>query len=99
MMFITLTHDNQSTLSSFSLFLSVATNSPMAEKKLSGCTDLGLIVIRHGTVFQGYWTSSLWSQKDSFSFSQFLIGSVLSMRVKTTIFVVFTFMDNTDSVR
>jgi len=42
MMFITLTHDNQSTLSSFSLFLSVATNSPMAEKKLSGCTDLGL---------------------------------------------------------
>jgi len=28
MMFITLTHDNQSTLSSFSLFLSFVTNSP-----------------------------------------------------------------------
>jgi len=36
MMFIILTHDNQSTLSSFSLFLSFATNSPVAEKALSG---------------------------------------------------------------
>jgi len=32
MMFITLTHDNLSTLSSFSLFLSFLTNSSVAEK-------------------------------------------------------------------
>jgi len=44
MMFITLTHDNQSTLSSFSLFLSFVTNSPVAEKALSGSIDAGLIV-------------------------------------------------------
>jgi len=62
-MFIILTHGNQSTLSSFSLFLSFVTNRPVAEKSLSGSTDVGLIVIkagnRHGTVFQGYLTSSL----------------------------------------
>jgi len=46
MMFIILTHDNQSTLSSFSLFLSFATNNPMAQKALSGSTDLCLIVIK-----------------------------------------------------
>jgi len=45
MMFIILTHDNQSALSSFSLFLSFETNSPVAEKALSGSTDLDLIVI------------------------------------------------------
>jgi len=36
MMYITLTHDNQSTLSSFSLFLSFVANSTVAEKALSG---------------------------------------------------------------
>jgi len=40
MMFIILTHKNQSTLSSFSMFLSLATNTPVAEKGLSGSTDL-----------------------------------------------------------
>jgi len=40
MMFIILTHDNQSTLLSFSLFLSFVTNSPVAEKALSGSNDL-----------------------------------------------------------
>jgi len=45
-MFIILTHDSQSTLSSFSLVLSFATNSPVAEKALSGSTDLGLIVTK-----------------------------------------------------
>jgi len=44
MMFIILTHDNQGTLSSFSLFLSFVSNSPVAEKILSGSIDLGLIV-------------------------------------------------------
>jgi len=32
MMFMTLTHDNQSTLSSFTQFLSFVTNSPVSEK-------------------------------------------------------------------
>jgi len=40
MMFVILTHDNQSTLLSFSLFLSFVTNSPVAEKAFSGSTDL-----------------------------------------------------------
>ena len=46
MMFILLTHDNQSTLSLFSQFLKFATNSPVAEKALSDSIDLGLIVIK-----------------------------------------------------
>jgi len=46
MMFIILTQDNQSTLSSFSLFLSFVTNSPVAEKSLSGSTDLDLFAIK-----------------------------------------------------
>jgi len=33
--------------------------TPMAEEALSGSTDVGLFVRRHGTVFQGYLTSSL----------------------------------------
>jgi len=40
MMCIILTYDNQSTLLSFSLFLSFVTSSPVAEKVLSGSTDL-----------------------------------------------------------
>jgi len=46
MMFIILTHDKQSTLSSFSLFLSFVTNSPVAEKALSVSTNLGFIVVK-----------------------------------------------------
>jgi len=46
MMFIILTQDNQSTLSSFSLFLRFVTIIPVAEKGLSGSTDMGLIVIK-----------------------------------------------------
>jgi len=45
-MFIILTHDNQSTLSSFSLFLSYVTNSPVVERALCGSTDLGLLAIK-----------------------------------------------------
>jgi len=45
MMLIILTHDNQST-SSFSLFVSLVTNSPVADKTLSGSTDLGVIEIK-----------------------------------------------------
>jgi len=43
-MFIILTHDNQSTLLSFSLFLSFVTNSCVAENMLSGSTDVGFLV-------------------------------------------------------
>jgi len=39
-------HDNESTLSSFNLFLSFVTNSPVAEKAIAGSSDLGLIVIK-----------------------------------------------------
>jgi len=46
MIFVILTHDNQSTLSSFSLFLSFVINIPVTEKALSDSTDLGLIVIK-----------------------------------------------------
>ena len=46
MMFIVLTYDNQSTISSFSLFLNFVANSHVAEKALSGSADLGLIVIK-----------------------------------------------------
>jgi len=45
-MFIILTHENQSMLLPFSLFLSFATNSNVAEKNLSGSTDVRLIVIK-----------------------------------------------------
>jgi len=60
MMFITLTHDNHSALLSFSLFLSFVKNSTVAEKALSGSTDLGLIVIKAWNSFsQLFLTSSL----------------------------------------
>jgi len=39
-----MTHDNQTALSSFSLFLSLMKNIPVAESALSGSTDLGLIL-------------------------------------------------------
>jgi len=50
-MFIILTHDNHSTLSSFSLFLSFVTNSPVAENALSGSSDLDVIVIKAWNIF------------------------------------------------
>jgi len=53
MMFIMLTHDTHSALFSFSLLLSFVTNSPVAEKSLSGSTDLGLIVIKAWNSFSG----------------------------------------------
>jgi len=43
-MFVILTHDNQSILSSFSELLSFVTNSPVAEEALSCSTDVGLFV-------------------------------------------------------
>ena len=44
MMFVILTHENQSIRSSFSEFLSFVTNSPVAEEALSSSTDVGLFV-------------------------------------------------------
>jgi len=46
MVFTILTHDNPSTLLSFRLFLSFVTNSRVAEKALSGSTDLDLFAIK-----------------------------------------------------
>jgi len=54
MMFIILTRDDQSTLSSFSLFLSFVTNSPVGIKAFSGSTDLCFIAIKAYNIFQGY---------------------------------------------
>jgi len=45
-MFIILTRDDQSILSSFSLFLSFVTNSSVAVKALSGSTYSCLIAIK-----------------------------------------------------
>jgi len=51
MMFMILMHDNQSTLSSFRLFLSFVTNSRVTEKAFSGFTNLGLIVFKSWNSF------------------------------------------------
>jgi len=59
MMSIILTHDNQSTLLSFSLFLSFVRNNVVAEKALSGYTDVDLIVIKAWYTFSSFLTSSL----------------------------------------
>jgi len=44
MMFVILTHHNQSIRSSFSELLSFVANSPVAEEALSGSTDVSLFV-------------------------------------------------------
>jgi len=75
MMFTIMTHDNQSTLLSFSLSLGFVTNGTFAEKALSGSSDMGLIVIktwRSLRLFDLFFVGS----KDSFPFSQFVIGSL-----------------------
>jgi len=76
MMFTILTHDNKSTLSSFSLFLSFVTNSPVAEKALSGPTDVGFIVIKEWYSFSRLFNLLFVASKDSFPLSQFVIGSL-----------------------
>jgi len=59
---LTLTYDNQSTLSSFSLFMSFVIKSPVAEKALSASTDVGLIVIKiwysFSTLFDLFFAAS-----------------------------------------
>jgi len=74
-MFILLTHDNQSTLSSFSLFLRFVTHSPVAEKALSGSTDLGLTVIKAWNTFSRLF-DVVFVASNSFPVSQFAIGSL-----------------------
>jgi len=44
MMFVILTHGNQSILSAFSELPSFVANSPVAEEALSGSTDVGLFI-------------------------------------------------------
>jgi len=60
MMFTIPTHGNHSALLSFNRFLSFVTNSPVAEKALSGSIDLGLILIKAWNSFSRIlFTSSL----------------------------------------
>jgi len=75
MMFMTLTHDNQSTLSSFTQFLSFVTNSPVSEKTLSGSIDVGLIESKAWHSFSRLYGHFFAASKDSFLFSQFVMGS------------------------
>ena len=56
MMFVMLTHDNRSILSSFSELLSFLTYSAVAEEVPLMCV---CVQVRHGKVWQGYLTSSL----------------------------------------
>jgi len=76
MMFIRLTHDNQSTLSSFSLFLSFVTSRPVTERAFSGSTDLGLIVVKAWNSFSRLFDLFSVALKNLFPFSQFVIGSL-----------------------
>jgi len=75
-MFVILTNENQTILSSFRLFLCFATNSPVAEKSTLVLLKWPCLHVRHGTVFQGCLASLLQPQMDSFPFSQFEIGSL-----------------------
>jgi len=94
MMCITLTHDTQSTLPSFSLFLSFATNSLVAEKAHSGSTDLGVIVIKAWDSFPRLFDLFFVALKRLISF--FTICDEISSCAGR--FVVFTLMEYTDSV-
>ena len=95
MMFILLTHDNQSTLSSFILFLSFATNSPVAEKALSGSTELGLIVIKAWNSF----FKVIWPFLCSLKTTHFLYHNLWSdLFLYRNSFVVSTLKDYMDSV-
>jgi len=71
-----LTYDNQGTLSSFSLFLSFVTNSPVAEKALYCSTDVGLIVIKAWHSFSRLFDLFLIASKRPISLSQLVIGSL-----------------------
>jgi len=91
MIFIILTPDSQSTLSSFSLFLSFVTNSPVAKKALSGSTDLGLVVIKAWNSFSRLFLPLLCSLKKT----HFLYHNWWSdLFLCRNSFVVFTLVDS-----
>jgi len=92
-MFIILTHDNQNTLSSFSLFLSFVANRPAAEKVLSGSSDLGLIVIK---AWNSYFR--LFDLLCSLKQTHFLYNLWWDLFLFRNYFVVFTRKDYMDSV-
>jgi len=95
MMFIIPTHDNQSALSWFSLFLSFVTNTLVAEKALSGSTDLGLIVIKAWNSFFKVIGPLLCSLKKT----HFLYHNLWSdLFLCLNSFLVFTLKDYMDSV-
>jgi len=81
-MFIILTHDNQSTLLSFSLFLSFVTNSCVAENMLSGSTDVGFLVSKA-------WCSSSQLYSLFHNFDQISSYAII---------VLWSFIDYMDSV-
>jgi len=93
-MFIIMTHDNQSTLSSFSL-LRFVTNSTVAEKALSDSTHLGLIVIKAWNSFSRLFDLFFVASKRLISFSTICDRDLFLCRNS---FVVFTLMGYMDSV-
>jgi len=94
-MFIILTHDNQSTFSSFSLILSFVTNNHVAEKVLSGSTDLVLIVIKSWISF----FKVIWPLPCSLKKTHFLFHNLWSNLFRCwNSYVVFTLKDYMDSV-
>jgi len=95
MMFIILTVDNQSTLSSVSMFLSFVTNSPVAEKALSGSIDLGLIAIKAWYSFSRLFDLLFLTSKRLISF--FTICDWI-FSCAGIVFVVFIFKDSMESV-
>ena len=88
-------HENQSTLSSFNLFLSFGTNSPVAEKAFSGSTDLGLIVTKaRNSFFKVIWPLLCSLKKTHFLYHNLWSDLILYWNS----FVVFTLKDYMDSV-
>jgi len=90
-MFIILTHDNQSTLSSFSLFLSFVINRPVAEKALSGSIDLGLIVIKAWNSFSRLFDLFFVGSKRLISFCT-ICDRISSCAAIVVVFILVSYM-------
>jgi len=88
-MFIILTHDNQSTLSSFNLFLSLWQIVPWLKKPTLVPVMYAWLSLKHVTVFKIIWHLFCSPKKTHFLFHN--LWSDLFLR--QDIFVVFTLMD------
>jgi len=94
MMFIILTHDNQSILSSFSVFMSLW-QSPVAEKSHSGSTiTWAWLYLRHGAASKVIWPLFCSLKKTHFLYHNLWSDLFLCRNS----FVVFKLMDYMDSV-